>query len=109
MDCHFGNAARAAWTAASMSADDPCATLASLSPVEGSVLSKYSRAKGSRHAPLMKWPKRREWRARRVSASFASSGAGPDSMAGEFLAMLLILCEKYVMGWRLSAQLRTVT
>src|SRR3989442_8339204 len=89
MDCHFGNAARAACTAASISAADPCATLASFSPVEGSVVSKYSPAEGASHVPLMKWPKRRECWSSQLSASLASSGAGPYSMAANFSAMLI--------------------
>src|SRR6266446_6263052 len=90
MDCHFGNAARAALTAASMSADDPCATLASFSPVEGSVVSKYSPAEGSRHVPSVKCPNRRECWSSQLSASFASSGAGPYSIAANFSAMLIV-------------------
>ncbi len=56
--CHAGKALRAALTAASTSASDPCATLAILSPVEGSAVSKYCPAAGCNHAPFTKCPNR---------------------------------------------------
>jgi len=46
-----GNAARAAFTALSTSAADPCATVASFSPVEGSVVFEITPAAGACHAP----------------------------------------------------------
>src|ERR1700691_4931785 len=90
---HLGNAARAARTAASMSADEPWATEASFSPLEGSTVSKYSPADGACHAPLMKCPKRWLWRSNQACASFGSSGAGPYSIVTNFSAILILIAQ----------------
>src|SRR5580700_5961771 len=72
-----------------MSADEPWAIEASFSPLEGSIVSKYSPAVGACHAPLMKCPKRRPWRSSQACASLGSSGAGPYSIVRNFSAMLI--------------------
>src|SRR5436309_2542778 len=89
--CHFGDAARAALTAASTSAPEPCPIDASFSPLEGSKVSKYSPADGFCQAPWMKCPKRRSWRSSQAVASLGSSGAGPYSMVANFSAILIRL------------------
>src|ERR1051326_3634118 len=89
--CHAGSAARAALTAASMSAALPCAMSASFSPVEGSAVSKYFPSSDARNLPAMKCPNRL-WRASSHSKdSLASSGAGPYSIVVNFSMMLICL------------------
>src|SRR6266849_10088873 len=75
-----------------MSARVPCATLASLSPVEGSVVSKYCPEAGFSQAPLMKCPNRRPCPSSQSSASRGSSGAAPYSILMNFSTMLMRSC-----------------
>jgi hypothetical protein len=87
---HAEDAARAALTAASTSAAEPCATDASFSPFEGSTVSKYSPAAGACHPPPMKcWKRIAMTLQPGYVASFESSGAGPYSMLTNFSAMLI--------------------
>src|SRR5271168_263422 len=62
---------------------------ASFSPLEGSIVAKYSPAAGACHVPLMKCPKRWLCRSSQACASLGSSGAGPYSMVRNFSAMLI--------------------
>src|SRR5260370_15398958 len=100
----FGKVARADRRAVSMSPDEPWATDANFSPLEGSSVSKYAPAAGACHAPLMKCPKRWPWRSSQDCASFGSSGAGPYSMLTNFSAMLMSLAQLHR---RLKIQLAT--
>src|SRR5579859_5814733 len=61
--------------------------LASFSPVEGSLVSKYSPSVGWCQAPSMKCANLRLWRSSQASASFGSSSAGPYSMEANFSAI----------------------
>src|SRR5580698_5461022 len=103
---HLGKAARAARTAASMSADEPWATDASFTPLEGSTVSKYSPPDGAGHAPLMKCPKRWPWRCSQACASFGSSGAGPYSIVAKFSAMLIQVDSTLFLFWQRPCELR---